>query len=275
MQKVRRRIFEIVQTAEVGDKWSRLFDYFILVSIGISVVISFAITFRLSPAVASSCRICEIAIVLIFTVEYLLRLLTADFLFPKDGPIICRLHFILTPMGIVDLLAILPFYLPFLFPGSLSFLRLLRVVRLMRLSKIGRYVGAFHAISSIFVEKSKELFVSIMATLIMLVMASLLIFYAEHDAQPEVFKNAFSGLWWAVATLTTVGYGDIYPVTIAGKIFAALMALLGIGLVAVPTGILSGAYMEYLSRMKAEGSAPEEGGTYCPFCGKKLPNKHE
>ena len=86
MEKVRRRIFEIVQTAEVGDKWSRLFDYFILVSIGISVVISFATTFRLSPVVASSCRICEIAIVLIFTVEYLLRLLTADFIFPKDGP---------------------------------------------------------------------------------------------------------------------------------------------------------------------------------------------
>ena len=101
-----------------------------------------------------------------------------------------------------------------------------------------------------------------------------MIYYAEHDAQPEQFSNAFSGLWWAVATLTTVGYGDIYPVTVSGRIFGALMAIMGIGMVAVPTGILSSGFVEILEKRKnkdnAEGESEKEKPTYCPHCGKKL-----
>jgi voltage-gated potassium channel len=90
---------------------------------------------------------------------------------------------------------------------------------------------------------------------------------AENEAQPEVFQNAFSGLWWAIATLTTVGYGDIYPITAAGKILSAVIALLGIGLVAVPTGIISSGFVEHIGAEKAE---PEDEKSYCPYCGKKL-----
>ena len=147
---------------------------------------------------------------------------------------------------------------------------MLRLLRLLRLGKLSRYTTAFQTVGGIIKTKAKELLASVIVTSILLVMSSLFIYYAEHDAQPEVFCNAFSGLWWAIATLTTIGYGDIFPVTGAGKILAACIALLGIGLVAVPASILSGAYMEYLSQQKKE--AQNDHLTYCPYCGKKLPH---
>ena len=108
--------------------------------------------------------------------------------------------------------------------------------------------------------------------LFLLVIASLLIYHAEHDAQPDKFTNAFSGLWWAVATLTTVGYGDIYPVTALGRFFGAVIAIMGIGMVAVPTGILSAGFVEVLEKKTKNGEdeKTDEPPTYCPHCGKKL-----
>ena len=99
--------------------------------------------------------------------------------------------------------------------------------------------------------------------------ASLVIYSVEHEAQPDVFRNAFSGMWWAVATLTTVGYGDIYPVTVIGRIFGAVIALLGIGMVAIPTGIISSGLMERISGDKAD-QEQEDQFKYCPHCGKRI-----
>lgn len=144
-------------------------------------------------------------------------------------------------------------------------LRAIRLVRILRIFKLNRYSEALASIADVFKQKSREILASLIFVTLLLIIASLLIYHVEHDAQPDKFQNAFSGLWWAVATLTTVGYGDIYPVTAAGKILGALIAILGIGMVAIPTGILSAGFMEHL-----EHNNEEAKGHYCPYCGKKL-----
>jgi voltage-gated potassium channel len=161
---------------------------------------------------------------------------------------------------------------------------MIRLVRLLRIFKLNRYSDAFVSILEVFRGKIREILVSLFIVLLLLIIASRLIFYAEHDAQPQQFSNAFSGLWWAVATLTTVGYGDIYPITPVGRILGAIIALLGIGMAAVPTSILSAGFVELLDKRKKEEEAKNSAGqpgekekpekkeppVYCPHCGKKL-----
>ncbi len=147
-------------------------------------------------------------------------------------------------MAIVDLLAILPFYIPFLLPIDLRILRLIRLLRLFRLFKMNRYTSGLSSIGNVLKKKSDQLVSSIFVVFLLMIISSVIMYYFENPVQPDVFSNAFSGLWWAISTFTTVGYGDIYPLTVAGKIFSAIIALLGIGLVAVPTGIISAGFME-------------------------------
>jgi voltage-gated potassium channel len=176
-------------------------------------------------------------------------------------------------MSIIDLLAILPFYLAFILADNLMAMRILRLFRLLRLFKLNRYTSAMNSIKDILTRKAPQLLSSMFAVFLLMLLASLLVHAAENGAQPDVFQNAFSGLWWAVATVTTVGYGDIYPITIMGKFFGAMIALLGIGLVAVPTGIISAGFVESMTEQKkaeeAEKEAHEEKH-FCPYCGKKI-----
>lgn len=144
-----------------------------------------------------------------------------------------------------------------------------RLVRVLRLLKLGRYFESLASIGDVVRAKRRELFGSLFFVFLMMMVSSLVIYAAEHTAQPEVFRNAFSGLWWAVATLTTVGYGDIYPVTVIGRIFGAVIALLGIGMVGIPAGIIASGLMERISSDKAE-LGQEDQFNYCPHCGKRI-----
>ena len=265
MRKLKQRVFEVIQPAAEGCIASRVFDVAIMVLIAGSIVSVFATTFSLSKTELRCFGAFETVSVLIFTVEYLLRIWTADLLHPDETPFRARLRYIRSGMALIDLLAILPFYLPMILPVNLLGLRAIRLVRLLRIFKLNRYSDALISIGRVFAEKSREIAASLFFVAILLVIASLLIYHAEHDAQPEQFKNAFSGLWWAVATLTTVGYGDIYPITPLGRVLGAVIAILGIGVVAVPTGILSAGFMEHL-----KGGSDSDSGNYCPHCGKKL-----
>lgn len=174
-------------------------------------------------------------------------------------------------MAIIDLLAVLPFYIPFLIPIDLRVLRTLRVIRLLRLFKVNRYTSALSTIADVFKKKANQLISSMIVVSLLMVIASVLMYNVENAVRPDKFQNAFSGLWWAVATLTTVGYGDIYPVTAAGKILSAIIALLGIGLVAVPTGIISAGFTENLQEKQKEKEKEEaDEKKFCPYCGKKI-----
>ena len=266
MSIIKKRTFQIIQAGEKADIASRLFDIFIIGLIMLNVVAIIVETFTIPEVLKSILSAIETISVIIFTVEYMLRLWTADLLYPQYGAVKSRIKYVFSFMAIIDLLAILPFYIPFVFPIDLRVLRALRIIRLFRLFKVGRYTSALNTIADVFRKKSSQLLSSFFVVALLMIISSILMYSVEHDIQPEKFKNAFSGLWWAVATFTTVGYGDIYPVTAAGKILSSVIALLGIGLVAVPTGIISAGFIEVMSD-KTEKEAEKQ---YCPYCGKKI-----
>ena len=193
----------------------------------------------------------EVFSVTVFSAEYLLRIWTADLLFPDLNPWRARLRYFASGMAVIDLLSILPFYLSFI-SIDLRILRVLRLVRVIRVFKLGHYNTAMSKIGRV-LKKSIPALVSSMSVLfLMLIVSSVLIFYAE-SAQPDTpFTSAFSGLWWAISAVTTVGYGDIVPLTIAGKILGAIIALLGIALIAIPTGIFSAGFMSEMERETTE-----------------------
>lgn len=265
-QKIKNRTFEIIQTAEKNDLASRVFDVGIIALILLNVALVIADTFTLPSSVTTAFGIVETVSVVIFSAEYLCRVWTADLLYPDRSPIRARVRYVFSFMAIIDLLAILPFYIPFLIPIDLRILRMLRIVRLFRVFKLNRYTSALSTIAAVFKKKKSQLLSSIFVVLLLMVIAAVLMYSIENEAQPEVFANAFSALWWAIATLTTVGYGDIYPVTVLGKVLSAVIALLGIGLVAVPTGIISAGFMETIDHDEPNG----EEKKFCPYCGKKI-----
>tara|TARA_R110001599_G_scaffold353231_1_gene591114 strand:+ start:198379 stop:199119 length:741 start_codon:yes stop_codon:yes gene_type:complete len=171
----------------------------------------------------------EVAVVAIFTAEYLYRVYVA-----KN-----RLKFIFSFYGLVDLLAILPFYLAT--AVDLRTLRLVRLLRLARLLKLVRYHRAIARLGKAFMLAREELIIFTVGTLIFLYLAAVGIYYFENTVQPDKFRSIFDSLWWAVTSLTTVGYGDIYPVTVGGRVFSFIVLMLGLGLVAMPTGIMASA----------------------------------
>lgn len=245
---IRRCIFEIIQPDHGNSVASRVFDLTITALILMSAVIVFAVTFDLPPSVLPVLKWLERTASIIFTIEYLLRISTADFLYPTKGPLLARAKYVVSPMAIIDLVAIMPFWLPMFLPCSMLVLRALRLVRLLRILKLNRYFDAVKSIGEVLASKKRELVGSLFFVVLLMLVSSLLMYSVEHDAQPEVFKNAFSGLWWAVATLTTVGYGDIYPVTVLGRVLGAVIAFSGIAALAIPTGIITAGLTEQIGR---------------------------
>lgn len=201
--------------------------------------------------------------VTIFSLEYLLRLWAVTSIQRYGQPIVGRLRYILTPMAAVDLLAILPALL--MWTGvDLRILRILRLTRMFRLAKLGRYSMALQAMGHVAREKREELVLSLMLMLVMLLVASSLMYLVENEQQPEVFSSIPASMWWGITTLTTVGYGDLYPITAMGKLLGAIIAVMGIGLFALPAGIIASAFVELRGQQKSQHHSN------CPHCGKQL-----
>ena len=248
---LKRRIFDIIQPDSAGLLASKVFDLVITTLILLSVVIVFAVTFELPQGVTDALILVENVASVVFTVEYLLRIWTANYLYPKRSWLGARCGYMTSPMAIIDLLSILPFWLPMLLPASFLGVRALRLVRLLRILKLNRYFDALKSIGEVLSSKKRELLGSLFFVGLLMLVSSLLMYSVEHDAQPKVFRNAFSGLWWAVATLTTVGYGDIYPVTVFGRVLGAVIAFSGIAALAIPTGIVTAGLSERIGRSDA------------------------
>ena len=245
---IRKRVYEIIQPDQGNSVYSRVFDWVITTLILISVLSVFAVTFDLPKPILRVLFVVEEIASIVFSVEYLLRIVTSDYLYPDEGWLKARLKYVISPMALVDLVAVLPFWLPMLLPCSMLALRALRLVRLLRIFKLNRYFDALKSVGAVLSKKRRELLGSLFFVVLLMLVASLLMYSVEHDAQPEVFRNAFSGLWWAVATLTTVGYGDIYPVTGLGRFLGAVIAFTGIAALAVPTGIVTAGLSEKIER---------------------------
>ncbi|MFH1944549.1 MAG: ion transporter [Acidobacteriota bacterium] len=258
--KIKKRIFEILEIATSGDKVSKLFDIFIVSLISLNIIAVILETVHsLGIKHQAAFKTIEIISVVVFTVEYLFRVWSCTQNSKYEKQFSGRLKFIFSPMLVIDLFAILPFYLPLIFPFDLRFIRVLRLFRLFRLFKLGRYSDAIKMIGLVIKNKKEELLITLFIVFLLLIVSASVLYYCEHEIQPEVFSSIPAAMWWGIATLTTVGYGDVYPVTTIGKIFGAVICLVGIGLFALPTGILGAGFIEVIKDKRQKRT--------CPNCG--------
>lgn len=236
---LKRRTHEFLELSIPGDRLGFVFDRFMMVLILLNV---FAIIMETVPSIQAAYGdfffAFEIFSVVIFTVEYILRVwsCTEDRAADYAHPIMGRLKFMFSPMAIIDLIAFLPFYLGAFFAIDL---RLLRIFRLLRLLKLTRYSPALIIIWAVIRNQYRALTAAFFVMLTALLFSSSIIFLFEHKVQPENFASIPHAMWWSLATLTTVGYGDVVPITIGGRIFGGLTMILAIGMLALPTGVIA------------------------------------
>ena len=240
---LRQRTFELLDTGS-SDLKGKLIDWFLMGLIAINVIAVIMETENwFQQQYESQLYWLELFSVFVFTIEYILRLWSCpeDPTYVKDSPQISRVKYVFTPMAIIDLVAIAPFYLAFLFNIDLRFLR---VLRLLRIFKLTRYSEAMTTLLKVLRDEMSSFAAAIFIMLVIMIIAASGIFLVEHDHQPEVYGSIPQSMWWSIVTLTTVGYGDVYPVTTVGKFFAAVIMVAGVGLVALPTGILASGFLK-------------------------------
>ena len=264
---------------------SRIVDWSIMLMIFLSVLAIILESFApVAVRYYKQFRSFETFTVIFFSVEYAARIWTADVMYPKAR--FPRLKYLFSFMALMDLLAILPWYLPF-FSADLRFLRVLRMMRLFRLTrvvKLGRYLTALQSIKRVIRLSASRLIAAVALCLVVMLLSAIVIYTVESTVQPEQFPNVLASLWWAVMTLTTVGYGDVYPITGIGRFFAGIISLVGIGIIAIPTGIIAAGFTTVMPKeekeeieeiekeIELEEGIEEPKLEYCPFCGKKLPH---
>lgn len=241
---MKRKIFNIIQIGDKSNHLSRAFDIFITATIILNIIITFLQTFEELSFLSLCFNILEYVTLGIFCIEYVLRIWTADYLYPQLSKCRARIRFIFSFDGIVDILTIIPVF----FLSGFVIFRMLRVARIFHLFRLNAKYDSFNVITTVLYEKRNQIISSVFIVLVLMLASSLCMYSVEHDAQPEVFRNAFSGVWWSMSTLLTVGYGDIYPITPLGRIMAIVIAYLGVGAVAIPTGIISAGFVEQYQR---------------------------
>lgn len=255
---MKKRIFEIIQIGNRKDTISKVFDIFITVVIFLNLTATMTATFDEAAAYMPVLNGIELVTSIIFLVEYCLRIWTVDCLYPDRKGIKAVLRFVFSLSGLIDFFTFFPTFLPFVFPTGMVAFRIFRVIKIFRLFQINAQYDAFSVITNVLKEKKSQLFSSICMILVFMMAASLCMYSLEHEAQPEQFRNAFSGIWWSVSTLLTVGYGDIYPITTLGKMMATVISFLGVGMVAIPTGIISAGFVEQYTKLKTLAYHSEE-----------------
>lgn len=278
-EKKKKRIFDIIQIGKKEDFVSRAFDLIIVAAIIANIAVLFLETFDELSGYSYILYAIEMITIIIFSIEYLLRIWTAEYLYPDKGRGGAILRFLVSFDGIIDLCTILPFF----FLTGFVVLRMMRVVRILHLFRINAYYDSLNVITSVLKEKRNQLISSIFVILVLMMASSLCMYSAEHVVQPEVFQNAFSGIWWSMATILTVGYGDIYPVTLLGQTMAIVISFLGVGVVAIPTGIISAGFVEQYTQMQdqnkfretAKGTVSITVDAKSPFVGRGVKSVEE
>lgn len=262
----KEHVFDIVSKDDGDNRASRIFDLLIMSLIVLSIVSIVLESFdSLAERFLVVFRAFEVFTVAVFTVEYLARIWTADLLYPQSRH--PRLRYMFSFLAVMDLLAILPFYLPFISADMryLRMVRLLRLFRLFRVFKLGRYLDALQTIVQVIRLSAARLIISVALCFFVMLFSAIIMYTVENPVQPELFPNVIASLWWAICTLTTVGYGDVYPVTAVGRFLASIISLLGIGIIAVPTGIIAAGFSSVIGDEQASKEKK-----YCPYCGKKI-----
>lgn len=247
---MKEKIFNIIQIGDKSNRISRAFDIFITFTIICNIIVTFLETFDQLTSFGGLFTMLEHASVLIFCIEYALRIWTADYLYPEKTPGRARFCFLISFDGVVDLLTIIPVF----FLSGFIIFRMLRVARIFHLFRLNAKYDSFNIITTVLYEKRNQIISSVFIVMVLMLASSMCMYSVEHNAQPDIFRNAFSGIWWSMSTLLTVGYGDIYPVTTLGRVMAICIAYLGVGAVAIPTGIISAGFVEQYQRKSSLSS---------------------
>ena len=251
---LRARLFRMVSVGVIDEPINRAYDIISTGALIANLMVSVMATFEnLNAVYGTWFLLIEQVTVFFFGVDYVLRLITAPELHPNSPNVKARCQYAFSFTGIIDLLSFLPYYLPVFFPSGVAAFRMFRVVRILRLFRINTYYDSLNVITEVIVSKKQQLLSSVFIIATLILGSSLCMYSLEHEAQPDVFKNAFSGIWWSVSTMLTVGYGDIYPITPLGKFFSICITFLGVGMVAIPTGIISAGFVEQYTRFKQLG----------------------
>ena len=268
VKKLKRRVFLLLEAKQHQQKLSRFFDYFL-----IFLIISNTIAVCME-SVEEIFEVHQTELIAfnrfsvgVFTLEYILRVWSCTTLQKYHHPIWGRLRYMLTPLAIIDLIAFLPFYLPFT-RADFRAIQLLRLTRFLQLLKLGRYSRSIKVLTQVIALRREELILTLNMVIFLLIFSSSLIYFAEHEAQPDKFPHIPASMWWAVITLTTVGYGDVYPITPLGKLLGGILALLGIGLFALPAGIIASSFTEIIAMNKIAKKTLSP--KICPHCGKNI-----
>ncbi|MEO6612132.1 MAG: ion transporter [Chitinophagaceae bacterium] len=273
MYKVtKKKVHSLLHPEIVGESnWDKFINIFIIVLIILNVV---AVMLETVPSFHDEVheqrffRYFDLISVIIFTIEYILRVWSCNHDSKYKHSVRGRLKYMLSPAALIDLVAILPFYLHALIGFDLRMLRILRLLRFFRLFRLTAYTKAAQLLGKVFKSRANELMLAFVLTMFLVVIASCLVYFAEHNAQPGKFTSIPGTMWWAVVTLTTVGYGDMYPITVLGKIFTSVVLLAGIGMLALPAGIITSGFLEESRHSKHHDSFN------CPHCGKAIDHEH-
>ena len=262
---LRRRLYLTLEPNEKGGTIERVFEIILIVLIVANIM---AIVLDTEVGIREEYdnyfNILEIVSMIFFSLEYVARIYS---IVEKPGfehPVKGRIRFIFSPLAIVDLLAVLPFYIKYS-TVSLTFLRIFRLMALFRVFKIARYLHALKLFKHVLKDRKEQLVLSFIFILFVLVIISFVMFYAEHDAQPAKFSSIPATMWWGISTITTVGYGDMVPMTALGKFLGGVFAIAGVGLLALPAGILSSGFFELLHTKDNDSRS-----NICPHCGKDI-----
>ena len=268
--KTKHRVHTLLHPELGNTHWDRALNAFIILLILLNVI---AVMLETIPSIYLPNKAFfyyfDIISVAIFSIEYILRVWSCVHEEKYSHPVYGRLKYMATPGAIIDLLAILPFYLHVFVGLDLRILRILRLFRFLRLFRLTSYMKATKLIVNVFRSVYNQLLLSLVLALTLIIISSSLVYFPEHLAQPEVFTSIPATIWWSVVTLTTVGYGDMIPITIIGKIFTGVILLAGVAMFALPAGIITAGFLEEIRKQKKSGRQ-----LICPHCHKPIDVEH-